>query len=225
MDRLVVIGADASGHERRLPARRRLGPEDLQIVALDRGNFSSYSACGIPYFVVSGVGGSTSSRSWSGRRRRSGQSSPSRSAPAPRGARARPRRTGRERWSTRATSGHQREEGFDDLMLGHRSPVPVRPPLPGATAPRACSASRRWMTAWPCGPPSSATASPGRRSSWEAGTSGWRWRKPAGAGVGPHRGGARRQAPGMLDADMGAWSPAPAGVGHCAQAGPGGGRV
>src|SRR3954451_22056737 len=49
--RLLVIGADAAGMSAASQARRRRGPEDLQIVALDRGNFSSYSACGIPYLV------------------------------------------------------------------------------------------------------------------------------------------------------------------------------
>jgi len=32
-------------------ARRRRAPEDLEIVAFERGNHTSYSACGIPYLV------------------------------------------------------------------------------------------------------------------------------------------------------------------------------
>ena len=32
-------------------ARRRRGADSLEIVALERGNFTSYSACGIPYYV------------------------------------------------------------------------------------------------------------------------------------------------------------------------------
>src|SRR5215213_6785692 len=32
-------------------ARRRRSPDELAIMAFDRGNFSSYSACGIPYYV------------------------------------------------------------------------------------------------------------------------------------------------------------------------------
>ncbi|MDQ3983044.1 MAG: FAD-dependent oxidoreductase [Actinomycetota bacterium] len=32
-------------------ARRLRGPDDLEIVAFERGHFTSYSACGIPYFV------------------------------------------------------------------------------------------------------------------------------------------------------------------------------
>lgn len=36
-------------------ARRRRGPDDLEIVAFERGDFTSYSACGIPYFVADTV--------------------------------------------------------------------------------------------------------------------------------------------------------------------------
>jgi NADPH-dependent 2,4-dienoyl-CoA reductase/sulfur reductase-like enzyme len=32
-------------------ARRRRGPEDLEIVGFEKGRFTSYSACGIPYFL------------------------------------------------------------------------------------------------------------------------------------------------------------------------------
>ncbi|MGH9183335.1 MAG: FAD-dependent oxidoreductase [Acidimicrobiales bacterium] len=50
-ERLVVVGGDAAGMSAASQARRRRGPEDLEIVAFERGNFTSYSACGIPYFV------------------------------------------------------------------------------------------------------------------------------------------------------------------------------
>src|SRR5687767_315859 len=36
-------------------ARRRRGPEDLEIVVFERGDYTSYSACGIPYFVADTV--------------------------------------------------------------------------------------------------------------------------------------------------------------------------
>jgi len=48
---LVVIGGDAAGMSAASQARRAMGPDDLEIVALERGNWTSYSACGIPYFV------------------------------------------------------------------------------------------------------------------------------------------------------------------------------
>ncbi len=49
--RLVVVGGDAAGMSAASQARRRIGPEDLEIVALERGSHTSYSACGIPYLV------------------------------------------------------------------------------------------------------------------------------------------------------------------------------
>ncbi|CAN5346445.1 FAD-dependent oxidoreductase [soil metagenome] len=49
--RLVVIGGDAAGMSAASQARRLRGPDQLEIVALERGNWVSYSACGIPYFV------------------------------------------------------------------------------------------------------------------------------------------------------------------------------
>jgi NADPH-dependent 2,4-dienoyl-CoA reductase/sulfur reductase-like enzyme len=48
---MVVIGADAGGMSAASEARRRRGPDDLEIVAFERGNFTSYSACGIPYWI------------------------------------------------------------------------------------------------------------------------------------------------------------------------------
>ena len=50
-ERLVVIGGDAAGMTAASRARRRRDPDDLEIVAFERGPYTSYSACGIPYFV------------------------------------------------------------------------------------------------------------------------------------------------------------------------------
>ncbi|MFF3942158.1 FAD-dependent oxidoreductase [Streptomyces phaeofaciens] len=49
--RMVVIGGDAAGMSAASRARRLKGPEELEIVAFERGHFTSYSACGIPYWV------------------------------------------------------------------------------------------------------------------------------------------------------------------------------
>lgn len=52
-ERLVVIGADAAGMTAASQARkRRRDPNDLSILAFDRGRFASYSACGIPYWIA-----------------------------------------------------------------------------------------------------------------------------------------------------------------------------
>jgi NADPH-dependent 2,4-dienoyl-CoA reductase/sulfur reductase-like enzyme len=49
--RLIVIGGDAAGMSAASQARRRLKPGELDIVAFERGEYTSYSACGIPYWV------------------------------------------------------------------------------------------------------------------------------------------------------------------------------
>jgi NADPH-dependent 2,4-dienoyl-CoA reductase/sulfur reductase-like enzyme len=55
--RLVIIGGDAAGMSAASQARRLKGPDELEIVAFERGNFTSYSACGIPYWVGGDVEG------------------------------------------------------------------------------------------------------------------------------------------------------------------------
>ncbi|MFF7971039.1 FAD-dependent oxidoreductase [Streptomyces sp. NPDC007905] len=50
-ERLVVIGGDAAGMSAASQARRMRGPDELEIVAFERGHFTSFSACGIPYWV------------------------------------------------------------------------------------------------------------------------------------------------------------------------------
>ncbi|MFC9242803.1 FAD-dependent oxidoreductase [Streptomyces sp. NPDC057136] len=50
-ERLVVIGGDAAGMSAASQARRFKGPGELSVVAFERGHFTSYSACGIPYWV------------------------------------------------------------------------------------------------------------------------------------------------------------------------------
>jgi NADPH-dependent 2,4-dienoyl-CoA reductase/sulfur reductase-like enzyme len=52
--RLVVVGGDAAGMSAASQARR-LDP-DLEIIALEKGRWTSYSACGIPYLVGGDVG-------------------------------------------------------------------------------------------------------------------------------------------------------------------------
>lgn len=46
-----MIGGDAAGMSAASQARRLKGPGELEIVAFERGHFTSYSACGIPYWV------------------------------------------------------------------------------------------------------------------------------------------------------------------------------
>ncbi|WP_308200907.1 FAD-dependent oxidoreductase [Actinoplanes sp. M2I2] len=53
--KLVVIGGDAAGMSAASQARKRLGESDLGIVVFERGSFTSYSACGIPYWIGGAV--------------------------------------------------------------------------------------------------------------------------------------------------------------------------
>jgi len=50
VERLVVIGADAAGMSAASQAKRLRG-DGLEVVAFERGVDTSYSACGIPYWV------------------------------------------------------------------------------------------------------------------------------------------------------------------------------
>ncbi|MEE1758614.1 FAD-dependent oxidoreductase [Streptomyces sp. SP18BB07] len=50
-ERLVIVGGDAAGMSAASQARRLKGPDALEIVAFERGHFTSFSACGIPYWV------------------------------------------------------------------------------------------------------------------------------------------------------------------------------
>ncbi|OBQ53999.1 flavoprotein oxidoreductase [Streptomyces sp. H-KF8] len=52
---MVVIGGDAAGMSAASQARRLKGPDELEIVAFERGRFTSFSACGIPYWVAGDV--------------------------------------------------------------------------------------------------------------------------------------------------------------------------
>ncbi|MGI8614588.1 MAG: FAD-dependent oxidoreductase [Nocardioidaceae bacterium] len=53
-DRLVVIGADAAGMTAATTAKRLAG-DALEVVVLECGRWTSYSACGIPYWVAGDV--------------------------------------------------------------------------------------------------------------------------------------------------------------------------
>ncbi|MGW7596315.1 FAD-dependent oxidoreductase, partial [Streptomyces rubiginosohelvolus] len=55
--RMVVIGGDAAGMSAASRARRLKSRSELEILAFERGQFTSYSACGIPYWVGGLVNG------------------------------------------------------------------------------------------------------------------------------------------------------------------------
>lgn len=127
--RLVVIGGDAAGMSAASQARRRLGPEQLEIVAFERGSFTSYAACGIPY----GIGGLVRSRDQLIART---PDAFRRDFAIDVRIRTEVTEIDLDRRRVRVCErdgGRSYEVGFDRLVVATGS-VPVRPPLPGVDA-------------------------------------------------------------------------------------------
>ncbi|MEU3827407.1 FAD-dependent oxidoreductase [Streptomyces sp. NPDC029080] len=128
-ERLVVIGGDAAGMSAASQARRLKGAGELEIVAFERGNFSSFSACGIPYWV----GGEVTerdkliARTPEEHRARDidlrMRTEVTEIDPAGQRVRARDVDSGAEYWTS-----------YDKLVIATGA-RPVRPDLPGADAP------------------------------------------------------------------------------------------
>jgi NADPH-dependent 2,4-dienoyl-CoA reductase/sulfur reductase-like enzyme len=128
-ERLVVIGGDAAGMSAASQARRRRGTDDLQIVAFERGHYTSYSACGIPYWIAGTVAKCEDlvSRSPEQHRRndidmRTGTEVVGIDLDA-----------GRVR-ARNLAEGREYDEPYDCLVYATGS-VPMRPPVPGIDAP------------------------------------------------------------------------------------------
>ncbi|WFB06926.1 FAD-dependent oxidoreductase [Streptomyces sp. LX-29] len=127
--RMVVIGGDAAGMSAASQARRLRGPEELEIVAFERGSFTSYSACGIPYWVGGDVPGPDAliARTPEEHRERGIDlrlgTEVEEIDVSGRRVRARDLASGEEAWW-----------GYDRLVIATGA-RPVRPPLPGIDAP------------------------------------------------------------------------------------------
>ncbi|MEW2029554.1 FAD-dependent oxidoreductase [Streptomyces roseifaciens] len=129
VQRLVVVGGDAAGMSAASRARRRRGPGELEITAFERGRFTSYSACGIPYWAGGVVDGPDAliARTPQEHRERGID------------VRMRTEVTGLDLEKQRVLardleSGEERWHGFDHLVLATGA-RPVRPPLEGIDAP------------------------------------------------------------------------------------------
>ncbi|MGH9004008.1 MAG: FAD-dependent oxidoreductase, partial [Acidimicrobiia bacterium] len=127
-ERLVVVGGDAAGMSAASEARRRRPAEDLEIVAFERGRYTSYSACGIPYAIGDVVPDPASliARSPEEHRRRGIEVHLRHEVVA----------IDSEGGSVTVRdleSGGERQEAYDQLLVATGA-VPVRPDLPGADA-------------------------------------------------------------------------------------------
>ncbi|MEO3762028.1 FAD-dependent oxidoreductase [Streptomyces sp. B8F3] len=130
--RMVVIGGDAAGMSAASQARRMRTPDELEITAFERGRFTSYSACGIPYWV----GGEVAERDQLIAR------SPEEHRRRGIDLRMRTEVTeidlDRQCVRTRALDEEggtqERWHGFDHLVIATGA-RPLRPPLPGIDAP------------------------------------------------------------------------------------------
>jgi len=129
-DRLVVIGGDAAGMSAASQARRLRDPGDLEIVALERGGWTSYSACGIPYYVgglvdtIDELISRTPSEFRSRHRIDVRMRTEATAIDLERG----------EVRTTRLETGEEATIGFDELMIATGA-RPLRPDVPGLEAP------------------------------------------------------------------------------------------
>ncbi|MFE0381924.1 FAD-dependent oxidoreductase [Streptomyces inhibens] len=129
-ERLVIVGGDAAGMSAASQARRLRKPDELAITAFERGHFTSYSACGIPYWVGGRVEGPNALIARTAEEHRARDID----------LRMRTEVTeldldrGRVRTRELDNGGRESWTGFDKLVLATGA-RPRRPPLPGIDAP------------------------------------------------------------------------------------------
>ncbi|PSK99445.1 NADPH-dependent 2,4-dienoyl-CoA reductase/sulfur reductase-like enzyme [Murinocardiopsis flavida] len=125
--RLLIIGGDAAGMSAASQARRLRGADDLEIVALERGEYASYSACGLPYYVSGEVAHADDLVA------RTPEEFAERDIELRMGTEAVGIDLKRGAVATVGADGRQGEERFDRLVIGTGA-VPIRPDLPGSDA-------------------------------------------------------------------------------------------
>ena len=127
VERLVVIGGDAAGMSAAATARRRAA-DSLDVVVLERTDWTSYSACGIPYWVAGDVDGPD------GLVVRTPEQHRERGLDVRTGVEAVAVDLAARIVTVRPTEGGaERPVGFDQLVVATGA-EPVRPDVPGADA-------------------------------------------------------------------------------------------
>jgi NADPH-dependent 2,4-dienoyl-CoA reductase/sulfur reductase-like enzyme len=124
--RVVVIGGDAAGGSAASQAKKRR--PDLDVVMFERGRATSYSACGIPYWISGAVADEAALIA----------RTPEQHRAAGIDVRMRTEVVGIDLDRRVVTwreldGGREGSEGFDDLVVATGS-VPMRPPVPGIDA-------------------------------------------------------------------------------------------
>ena len=133
-ERLAIVGGDAAGMSAASTARRR--EPALDVVAFERGPYTSFSACGIPFFVGGLFDDSDRLVTRSPDEHRE------------RGIEVHTRTTvtaidlDRRELTVRDQSGDERREGFDQLVLATGAEA-VAPDVPGRRRGRAGAHHRR----------------------------------------------------------------------------------
>jgi NADPH-dependent 2,4-dienoyl-CoA reductase/sulfur reductase-like enzyme len=127
-ERLVVIGGDAAGMSAASQARRRRDADDLEIVAFERGRHTSYSACGIPYWIAGDVDGPDELVA------RTADEHRARGIDLRLGVEVTEIDPARGRVRARDAEGREEWTGYDHLVIATGA-VPLRPPVPGIDAP------------------------------------------------------------------------------------------
>ncbi|WP_327190879.1 FAD-dependent oxidoreductase [Streptomyces xinghaiensis] len=126
--RMLIIGGDAAGMSAASQARRLKRPDELEILAFERSAFTSYSACGIPYWVGGVVDGPDALVARTAAEHRA------------RGIDLRMHTevtaidTAAQRVRVRDREGGERWEGYDELVVATGA-RPLRPDIPGIDAP------------------------------------------------------------------------------------------
>ena len=125
-ERVLVVGGDAAGMSAAATAKRR-GGDALEVVVVERSSWTSYSACGIPYWVAGEVDGPDALVA------RSPEEHRERGIDVRTGTTATAIDLAAGEATVRGDDGEQRI-GFDQLVIATGA-EPVVPDVPGADAP------------------------------------------------------------------------------------------